>query len=352
MNADILHQDMYAYDVYAEYLNKISYYSLNSNINSLSIRYYKQNIPLTKGTYDELDVIVNTYGRTYDIFDFAPVLQSTPLQYQVQNDETNQGMIRNTSGTLTMMAVIEPLPNDIFNFYQNGSTNEYFEVQSVNFVYSVKDLNLYEIQFETANWDKTSVEALNINEHYYYVKEFRKFYSSALYNDYSYLLENRNSILDEINNGYDFIKSYYTDSVEINNTTYDLNSNQILKLNSTLLYLNEKVKLGIKVVIGKKIEYDINGLVLKIDEIDTYVPDPNYIAPNIPDPNIPYDPYAGMVQSNIMKKVFDLQNIYYNFINYQVPLDGNVDTTGLSTATKTFKEDTVTVIKDLNGNTI
>ena len=354
MNADTLHQDMYAYDIYAEYLNKIEQYALNSTINSLSIRYYKQNFPLTKGIYDELDVVSTSgYGRTYDIFDFAPVLQMQPLSYQVQNDETNQGIIRKTQGTLTLLAVVEPLPGDIFNFYQNGSTNEFFSVSTVNFVYSVKDLNIYELTFETANWKKKSIEDMIINEHYYYVKEFRKFYDSTLYDAYSELLTDRNNMLRDINAGYDCIGMYYTDTVTINGATYKLNVNQELKLNSTLLYLNEKVKLGIKLIANRKIEYDPKtGLVLEITERDTYVPDPNYIQPNIIDPTVPYDPYAGMVQSTIMKKVYDLQNIYYKFINYQAPLDGNPDSTGIITNNDTFKEDAVTIIKDLNGNTI
>lgn len=354
MNADTLHQDMYAYDIYAEYLNKIEHYALNSTINSLSIRYYKQNMPLTKGVHDDLDaIVVSGYGRTYDIFDFAPVLQMQPLNYQVSNDESNQGVIRKTQGTLTLLAVVEPLPGDIFNFYQHGSTNEFFSVDTVNFVHSVKDLNIYELTFETANWSKKSLDDMIINEHYYYVKEFKKFYDSTLYDDYSTLLNDRNDMLRDINTGYDCIGMYYTDSVDINEETYNLNTNQILKLNSTLLYLNEKVKLGIKLITDRKIEYNSNtGLVLEITELDTYVQDPNYIPPNIIDPNVSYDPYAGMIQSNIMKKVYNLQNIYYKFINYQTPLDGNPDSTGLITVDKKFKEDAVTIIKDLDGNTI
>lgn len=355
MNADVLHQDMYAYDIYSEYLNKIKQYALNSNINSLSLRYYKQNIPLTTGTWNEIDVITTpSYTRTYDIFDFAPVLQMQPLSYQVQNDETNQGVIRRTQGVLTLLAVIEPLPGDVFNFYQHGSTDEFFNVDTVNFVYSVKDLNIYEITFSTANWAKKTVDELNINEHYYYVKEFQKFYDSSLYENYTELLNNRNALLDEINTKYDCIKMYYTDFVTINDMTYPLNSNQIDIVNSVLLYLNEKVKLKINLIDNKQIKYDENNLVLKITEDDTYVKDPNYIEPNTIDPSIPYDQHAGSVQSTLMKDVFILQNIYWKFINYQTPLDGNPDTTGLinSYNKDIYIKDAVKIIKDLDGNVI
>jgi hypothetical protein len=350
MNADTLHQDMYAYDIYAEYLNKIEHYALNSTINSLSIRYYKQNIPLTKGVHDELDVIdVSGYGRSYDIFDFTPVLQSAPLNYTTENDESNQGVIRKTRGTLTMMAVIEPLPGDIFNFYQHRSTNEFFYVDTVNFVHSVKDLNIYEIQFETSNWSIDDVNEMNIIEHYYYVKEFRKFYDSSLYENYATLLESRNSMIDNFNAGYDCVQSLYTDYVDVNGVLTELSQSQKDKLNSVLLYLNDKVKLKTKIIIDQSIIYN-NDLVVKIEEIDCYIPDPTYVAPNIPDPNVPYDPFAGMFISPIMKTVYDLQEIYWSFINYQSPLDGNPDTTGVVTQKQVFTEDAVNIIRDLDGN--
>jgi len=350
---DVLHQDMYAYDIYAEYLNKIEQYALNSNINSLSLRYYKQNFPLTLGVHDELDVVVTDgYSRTYDIFDFSPVLQMQPLSYNVENDTNNQGVIRKTQGTLTLLAVIEPLPGDIFNFYQHGSTNEFFGVDVVNFVHSVKDLNIYELQFSTANWDKKSVEELNINEHYYYVKEFRKFYSSALYEDYAWLLENRNTMLIDMNKKYDCIKMFYTDTVIIGGKDFPLSDYQINRANSILLYLNEKVKLNIKLIVGKSIERNPDKLVIKLTEAECYIDDPNYVPPNIIDPNVPYNAFAGKVRSELLNQVYLLQEVYWKFIEYQAPLDGNPDTTGIVEQRKVFKEDAVDIVRDLNQNII
>lgn len=349
MNADTLHQDMYAYDIYAEYLNKIEHYSLNSTINSLSIRYYKQNISMTIGKYDELDIIASDqYTRTYDIFDFSPVLQMQPLTYDVENDESNQGVIRKTNGVLTLMAVVEPLPGDKFNFYQNGSTNEFFSVSTVNFVYSVKDLNIYEITFKTANITMQSVEDLNISNHYYYVKEFRKFYDSSLYESYKFLLDNRNDLMADLNTYYD-CKYYYTGFVTINGEEVEISEPLKQKLNSLLLYLNEKVKLKTKIILNYEIIIQ-NDLILEILESDCYIDDPNYIVPNIP--TDPYDPYEGKIKVESLDIVYKLQQEYFKFINYQTPLDGNIDSTGLVTNEKVFKEDAVQIIKDLDGNTI
>ena len=353
MNADVLHQDMYAYDIYAEYLNKIEHYSINSTINSLSIRYYKQNIPFTMGTVDELDVIVTPgYSRAYDIFDFTPVLESQPLTYTNENDETNQGVIRRTQGTMTIMAVIEPLPGDVLNFYQHGSTNEFFSVSEVNFVHAVKDLNIYQIEFHTANWSVKSVEDMTIINHYYFVKEFRKFYDSTLYESYATLLESRNTELESINIGYDCVGTKYDDKITLSNgDIITLPESKVILLNSTLRYLNDKVQLPIKYIDGYDIQRGPDGLVIQIMESDTYIPDPNYVTPPY-DPNVPYDPYAGQIQSVVMEKVRVLQDLYYDFINYQDPLDGNIDTTGIKPETKIFKEDAVEIIRDLDGNTI
>lgn len=340
MNADVLHQDMYAYDIYAEYLNKIEHYSINSTINSLSIRYYKQNFPNTKGIRDEIDVVVNPgYNRAYDIFDFTPVLESQPLNYTNDMDETGQGVIRRTQGTMTIMAVTEPLPGDIFNFYQHGSTNEYFSVDEVNFVHAVKDLNIYQIQFSTAQWKRSTIESLTIITHYYFVKEFRKFYDSSLYEGYATLLETRNDELDLINQKYDCIGTKYTDTITLSDsTTIPLPAEKEQLLNSILLYLNEKVSLGIKYVSGYQILRDTNDLVIPITLPDTFVDDPT-------NPGQP-------VQSTIMEKVRVLQDIYFSFINYQSPLDGKIDNTDTTPIAPTFDEDATTIIRDLDGNAI
>ncbi len=345
MVADVLHQDMYMYDIYTEYLNKIEYYALNSQYNSLSIRYYKQNIPLTKGVYDDLDVLItDKYSRAYEIFDFTPVLEMTPLTYSTNNDEENQGVIRKTEGTLTILAISEPLPGDIFNFYEYASTNEYFEVLDVNFVYSVKKLNIYQLTFETANFHKSSVEALNIHEHYYYLKEFKRFYSSVLYDEYTELIKNRNTKLEQLSNYYNSVKCYYDNNLP--SSLSDI-------ANSILNYLNEKVHLNNKFILDYPVLRDASGLVIELRIEQTYLPDPSYV-PQPYDPNVPYDPYLGKLQDPLLKLVYELQVPYFKFINYQQPLDGILDTTGIVKQKEVFNTNPTPgdTILDLSGNTI
>ena len=116
------------------------------------------------------------------------------------------------------------------------------------------------------------------------------------------------------------------------------------------MYLNEKVSLNIKYVSGYSILRDADGKVIVITEADTYTPDPTYVAPLFPSGI--YDPYEGQVQSTVMLKVKQMQDIYLSFINYQSPLNGIPDTTGLEETAPVFKEDAVTIIRDLDGNSI
>ena len=326
MNADTLHQDMYLYDVYSEYLNKIKYYSLNSTINSLSIRYYKVNLDKTLGVESDLGMI--TVGQeliTYDIYDFTPVLESAPLSYSTENDEDGQGLIRKTRGTLTILAISEPLPGDIFNFYQNGSTNEFFTVEEVNYVQSVKDLNIYQINFTTSQLYKQTVNDLSVSAHFYYVKEFHNFFISDLYDDYAYLLKNRNYIIDDINEYYNYNDCKYIDSTMV--------ESQTILANSMLLYLNELVQLNTKVIIGYSIIKDTpNDYPIRITDNDCLFD----------------DPILGPTPIPLMIKIKKIQDLYFKFVLYNTPADylpQNPDT--LTNATTG-----VAIIKDLDGNAI
>ena len=318
MTADTLHQDMYLYDIYSEYLTKVKSYSLNSNINSLSIRYYKTDMTTTQGIDMDLNMIsINAYAKSYNIYDFTPVLDSQPFNYTIQNEENNQGVIRKTQGVITILAVEEPLPGDIFNFYATGGTNEFFHVQDVNFVQSTKDLNIYQLTFETVHITMSIMETLNINMHFYYLKEFHQFFDSSLYDLYNNLILNRNTYIDTINKYYNYQKCYYNDPV--------MTQNQTNLVNSTLMFLNQLVRLKIKPILNYSVLWQSNntapiaGIIgnnntsVAIQDLDCYIVVPLTMA-TVDDPN--YDPTANLVSIELMITVKQLQDIYFSFINY------------------------------------
>jgi len=318
---DRLHQDMYTYQIYNEYLNQIKNYTINSNYNSLSIRYYKQNFGLTKNVYDELDIVASgQYNRVYEIYDFVPVLDAQPLTYTNEDSESSQGVIRKTFGTITTMVLEKPLPGDIFNYYNNDSISEYFEIKEVNFIQSVSDIDIYQLNFETCLIHPDTINAFDISEHYYYLKEFEKFYDKTVYPTYKTLLSNRNDIITELDKFYNYQLCKYDDV--INFGTYDIQLPDILtqKVNSILLYLNQMVQIDNRIILGYEILYN-DKLIIKISQDDLYIPDRLYQEPPY-DPSAVYNPYAGKVKSNLMELVYRLQNLYFIFFEYQSPVDG------------------------------
>lgn len=342
MNADVLHQDMFLYNVYSEYLNKVQFYSINSNIQSLSVRYYRMNVPQSIGVERDLHMmLVDQYSMTFDIFDFTPILELSPISYSTENNEdTNQGLWHHATGSMTIMAVQQPIPGDIFHFYQHGSTIEYFDVTTVTYIQSVRDINIYQVEFETANVTPSTVDSLRINRHFYFLREFQNFFDSSLYDVYANLLNNRNDILNSINGYYDQIKCRYSE--------VGLSDTQITKVNSALMYLNKLVKLKIKVIIGYSIINSFDNYIPLIDT-DLYIGEPNFTLTFATDtgfdPTVGYNPYAGLPTSALMKLVFDLQNIYLQFVNYTPP---NID--GIGDAGTMASPDALSLVNNIQGD--
>ena len=319
-NINILNQDSYMYELYNEYLNNLQFYQLNGKINSLSIRYYKINYEKSNGIENELDM-VNTkkFGKTYDIFDFVPVLESTQFNYSNMNDESNQGVIRNTQGMLTIMCVEEPLPNDVFHLYSNDSEIEYMQVTSVNFIMSVKKLHIYQIEYTTANLVKNTVDKFKINYHFYFLREFSRFVGSSVYNDIVTLANSRDEDIVTINKYYNSRKCSYGVVTFDNNTNIIIN--KMLSIISENVYIPEiypilNVDQNIDYTI--KLEFDITALNLNHELI------------------------------TLVSKIY---NIYYKLLNYSIIKNETVNAS-IPVKNTSVKDYDITTIKDLDGNII
>ena len=318
-NINILNQDQYVYDFYNEYITNLQFYQINSKIKALSLRYYRINYALTKGIEDDLDMVNSKkFNKTYDLFDFVPVLESQQFSYTNLNDEMNQGVIRPVQGMLTIMCVEEPLPNDVFHFYSNESEIEYLQVTNVTFIQSVKKLNVYQIEYSTANLLKTTVDKFNVNGHFYFMREFSKFIGSSLYSDMIKLIENRDENIIKI-------KKYYDDKrCSFKSPNVDDSTNII-----------------------------INKMLLTVCE-NVYIPD-------IP-PILTVDPVAmdyKLIISDVMLNLNDelttlvneLYNIYFRMWNYTVQ-KSDPTIIGNPIKNETTIDYKITTIKDLDGNII
>lgn len=319
-NINILNQDSYLYELYNEYLNKVQFYQINGKINSLSLRYYKINYSISNGIEDELDMVNSKkFGKTYDIFDFTPVLENQPFTYNMSNDETNQGVIRSTQGMMTIMSVEEPLPNDVFHFYSNESEIEYLQVTNVNYVMSVKKLHIYQIEYITANLVKNTVDNFKINQHFYFLREFGKFIGSSMYNDIVNLSNTRDDDIVIINKYYDSRNCKYKSII------IDDDSNIII--NKMLQIISENI----------------------------YIPDIHPIL--VVDSNLDYTKKLVIEQSiidmndELVSKVLNMYNIYYKLLNYNISInDPSIATAPIKNTT--VKDYKITTVKDLNGNII
>ena len=319
-NINILNQDSYMYELYNEYLTGLQFYQLNSKINALSIRYYKINYALSKGIDDELDMVNSKkFGKTYDLFDFVPVLETTQFNYQNMNDEMNQGVIRSTQGMMTIMCVEEPLPNDVFHLYSNDSEIEFMQVTSVNFVMSVKKLHIYQIEYITANLIKPTVDAFKINQHFYFLREFSKFVGSSLYADLLSLANNRDADLVVINKYYVSRKCSY-ESLAMDKDT-NIIVNKMLQTISENVYIPEIYPI---LSVDQNIDYTVR---LNFEQVILDMHD------------------------ELVTKVLAMYNIYYKLLNYSVAKNEptNIGTPVKNTTTKDYK---ITTIKDLDGNVI
>ena len=265
-NANILNQDYYQYELFSEYLKHLNKYLYNSNKKSLPIKYY--HINLNKNTnYDNDSVLTgtglqhsfNTHNTAsgknrgniiYDIFEFTPTLNSNSHTYQINTDDNGTSMI--TSGTITLYSIVEPLPGDLFHYYNESDNLEVFKVTGINFIRTIHNANtsnenktkstsntlkLYEVQFESSfinyntltknitesftNIDNNnSVNPYTINyygqndfaagpELFYFINEFDFYFSSSEFESYRYLIKNKESIIRELNKSYDAINCTY-----------------------------------------------------------------------------------------------------------------------------------------------
>jgi len=305
MQMDRLHQDSNIYNMYNEYLNTVQKYALNT-MKSIPIKYYRTNMIRTKNIDTELNYIDSKwYNKSYDVFEMTPVIEATPLTYSTEMDESNQGVVRRTQGSITIFGINKPVVGDLFIYYSNNvdsENNEYFTVDNVNFIKTSTDINIYNLEFSSANIKASTVSNLNILNQFYYLKEFHKFYDVVIYNDYINMFNNRNDYIDNINRYYNnrYAKYIFNDDSDINNN-----------YNYYISVLNNKYNLGFKYV-----RNPINN-------------------------NLPLENDINNINSEVIDQLILINRIYNTLENYQMD-QFNAMGTDINISNQT--------VKDLEGN--
>jgi hypothetical protein len=273
----------YQYQLYDEYLENIKRNIINYSQNpELAIKYFKINIPKSTNINDtngevapefhafENDDEVETFkgtgmahqfrNFTYDIFEFSPVIELHPLQYEAAGESWI-----GTRGIISILSIDKPQAGDLFTFYgtKEGTTDgtEVFQVIDINYQRtSHKKIPIYQLTFRTAPMKVDTLKDLMINQVYFYNHFFNKFLNGSCWNNYKMALdffENKKS--KEFNNFYLKDKNKYIFKSCINPET-----NETTKVifpmifNNTIKRLSSLIKTNFKAVLDFSTNVSLN----------------------------------------------------------------------------------------------
>ena len=321
-NATLLTQDFYQHEVYSEYIKNLNYYLLNSKRNSLVIKFFHMDVKESINKDDETGVHnVNKYiNSIYNAYEFCPTMDAQQIMYQIGRNDARLGHDINSTNTITLYQMEEPLPDDLFYFY--SEPKEIFRVTAVQFIQNIhKDLKLYQLTFENANVIKETVDKLQIKETYYFNNEFNNWFPSDYYNEFTNLIKYKNILIKNIKRYYNNFECFFQDKT--------LDTNTIIKVNEHINLLRNLASVDLPAQIGYKFNLDQYGYPKKFEVGEIYINDPLYVpvVPIVPDPLVyVYDPYEGKLKNDLLKNTYILYNLYKPFIEIKLGLVPSVIT--------------------------
>jgi hypothetical protein len=137
----------------------------------------------------------------------------TPLTYQINYNQQNQGTSNIATGSFTMYLIDKPLPGDLIRFYSPddiSDSEEIFRVTNARYMRTSKEkLKLFEIEFETAPLKLRTLEEIRVNRIWCWDSALFKFLNEEECNANETIKENINNLVDELNKYYDEINGWY-----------------------------------------------------------------------------------------------------------------------------------------------
>ena len=117
MNINRSNTTDYHYNLYVDYINQLDEVLIKySHQTGISIQYWHIIIELSKN-FDNLN-LMNSYKHfVYDVYNFIPTINMTPLTYQIGYDGQMQGTTNKSTGSFSMYLISDPLPGDMIRFY-------------------------------------------------------------------------------------------------------------------------------------------------------------------------------------------------------------------------------------------
>ncbi len=236
-----LNINQYMYNVYDEFTERSYINAINfSNNNGLIIRYFKIDVDESYNFDSETSIQTDYKNFKYTIYDFIPIIDAQPPVSQSYFDPTIQGTSYNVTMTLTIAAIQNPLPGDLFHYYdisgkKHIDNTEIFRVRNVNYIRSINNkFPIYQLEVEYAPMKRSTLDEIAINNvihHYYWDNETNSFIDEKNYKYFDFL-NKRDIPLNEIYNLYDETKAGYP----------------YCKLNSLFKLIQKKNELPIKII--------------------------------------------------------------------------------------------------------
>lgn len=203
----------YMYNLSNDYLNQVDKAMLNYGVtNSLSIKYMHIIVQESKNINDMLHQNYNNF--VYDIYHMVPTRDIQQLNYSINFDPQHQGTSNVGTGSMSLFLINEPLPGDLFTFY---NSNEIFRIQNVRWHRTqTNTLKIYNVDFETAPMVETTLNDLRINTNWYWNNELKEFVPEEKYNQFVDLVKLRSTSVDNLKKYYNSRFSEYGNFCEIN----------------------------------------------------------------------------------------------------------------------------------------
>lgn len=171
MFENVLHETPYVEKLYSEYLTQVINYK-NLNRNSIFCRYYNINVnsstyeTVTKSSFDRYNSGIN-----YDIYDYTPLFNITPIVNSSANEQDMFGQKFITNSDIVIFTIQQPRIEDLIvfnNIPNNGS--EIFRISeiqaSINSMKSNPNVNWFRCTIEYA--PIIDISKLNILNQYVY----------------------------------------------------------------------------------------------------------------------------------------------------------------------------------------
>jgi hypothetical protein len=184
------------YEVYDEYLDRYYINALMYSYSSgLMIKYYSIKVNESYNFDQETSIQTSFRNFKFNVYNFSPIVEMEPAVQQLLFDSTLQGTSYNTNISFTMVGIQNPLPGDLFHFYdltqkKRIDRTEIFRVTNVNYVRSfninnsTNSIKIYKIEAEQAPLKYSSLETIdekNILDTYFWDTDISDFIKEDVY---------------------------------------------------------------------------------------------------------------------------------------------------------------------------